>query len=158
MWIALNALIRDVRNYIVGLAPERLQDGSLSRALADLARGLSLNALLDLDLSVEPGIDGTLTAEQTGHVFHICREALTNVVKHARASGVALTIERGKRVLLLTVKDDGVGFDPSTHKGAGQGLRNMGERARRLGGSFSIESAPGFGTRITVEVPLEEAT
>ena len=152
----LNAVIRDVRNYIVGLAPERLQDRDLSRALADLARGLSLNALLDLDLSVEPGIDGVLTPEQTGHLFHICREALTNVLKHAGASRVVLTLGRANGILRLSVEDDGAGFDPARRPPSGQGLRNMGERARRLGGSFSIESAPGRGTRIGVEVPLEE--
>jgi signal transduction histidine kinase len=154
---SLNTVIRDVRNYIVGLQPEKLQERGLSRSLADLTRGLALNALLHTELEVEPGIDGVLTPEQTGHLFHICREALTNVVKHAMASRVALTAAQGKGILLLAVKDDGIGFDPSHHEGPGQGLRNMGERARRLGGSLSIESAPGRGTRITVEVPLEEA-
>jgi signal transduction histidine kinase len=153
----LNVVIRDVRNYIVGLAPERLQDLDLDKALADLARGLSLNALLDVDLSVEPGIDGALAPEQVGHLYHICREVLTNVVKHAMASRVALTIDRGNGVLLLTVTDDGVGFNPSHQAGAGRGIRNMRERAQRLRGSLNIESKPGLGTRITVEVPLEEA-
>lgn len=151
---SLNTVIRDVRNYVVGLQPEGLQERGLSRSLADLNRGLALNALLHSELEVEPGIDGSLTPEQTGHLFHICREALTNVVKHAMASRVALTVERGNGTLILTVKDDGVGFDPDHHDGAGRGLRNMGERARRLGGSLSIESAPGQGTRITVAVPL----
>ncbi|MFQ5852134.1 MAG: HAMP domain-containing protein [Candidatus Binatia bacterium] len=153
----LNVVIRDVRNYIVGLAPERLQDHDLGQALANLARGLSLNALLDLDLSVEPGIDGTLGPEQTSHLFHICREALTNVVKHAQASRVALTIKQEKGVLLLTVKDDGLGFDAGHRSGGGQGLHNISERARRLGGLLRIESGPGLGTRIAVEIPLRVA-
>ncbi len=151
---SLNTVIRDVRSYIVGLQPEELRERGLSRSLADLTRGLALNALLHSEFDVEPGIDESLTPEQTGHLFHICREALTNVVKHAMASRVALSVEREKGSLFLTVKDDGVGFDPDHHDGAGQGLGNMGERARRLGGSLSIESAPGRGTRITVTVPL----
>ncbi|MBI4611675.1 MAG: HAMP domain-containing protein [Candidatus Rokubacteria bacterium] len=154
---SLNTVIRDVRNYIVGLQPEELRERGLSRSLADLARGLALNALLHSELEVEPGVDESLTPEQNGHLFHICREALTNVVKHARASRVALTMERGSGILFLTVKDDGVGFEPEQHDGGGRGLRNMGERARRLGGSLSIESAPGQGTRITLEVPQENA-
>ena len=153
---SLNTVIRDVRNYVVGLQPEELQGRGLSRSLADLTRGLALNALLHAELEVEPGIDGTLTPEQVGQLFHICREALTNVVKHAHASRVALTVERRNGNLLLAVEDDGVGFEPDQHETPGQGLRNMGERARRLGGSFGVESAPGRGTRITVEVPLEE--
>lgn len=153
----LNVVIRDVRNYVVGLAPERLQDRDLGQALADLARGLALNALLDLDLSVEPGIDGALTPEQVGHLFHMCREALTNVVKHACASRVVLTLGRVNGVLRLSVKDDGAGFDPARRSALGHGLRNMRERARLLGGRLRIESTPGRGTRITIEVPLEEA-
>lgn len=153
---SLNGVIRDVRNYIVGLAPERLQDHDLARALADLAKGLSLNALLDLDLSLEPGIDGTLTSEQAGHLFHICREALANVVKHAQTSRVALTLRRENGVLLLRVEDDGLGFDPGHQTRSGQGLRNMRERARRLGGEFTLTSAPGHGTRIALRLPLEQ--
>jgi signal transduction histidine kinase len=56
----------------------------------------------------------------------------------------------------VTVQDDGVGFDAAHPRGAGQGLRNMRERARRLHGDLAIESAPGRGTRITVAVPTEE--
>ncbi|MBI4592940.1 MAG: GAF domain-containing sensor histidine kinase, partial [Candidatus Rokubacteria bacterium] len=153
---SLNTVIRDVRNYVVGLQPEELQGRGLSRSLADLTRGLALNALLHAELDVEPGIDRTLTPEQTGQLFHICREALTNVVKHARASRVALSVERRNGNLLLAVEDDGVGFEPDQHESPGQGMRNMGERARRLGGSLSIQSAPGRGTRISVEVPLED--
>jgi signal transduction histidine kinase len=152
---SLNTVIRDVRNYVVGLQPEGLQERGLSRSLADLARGLALNALLRADLAVDPAIDGAVTPEQAGHLFHICREALTNVVKHAMASRVALTISRGNGVLRLEVKDDGSGFDPSRREEAGQGLRSMGERARRLGGSLAVQSAPEQGTRITVEIPLE---
>jgi signal transduction histidine kinase len=87
----LNIVIRDVRNYIVGLQPEELQERGLSRSLADLARGLALNALLRAELRMEPGIDGALSPEQTGHLFHICREALTNVVltPHRRPAGGA---------------------------------------------------------------------
>ncbi len=151
---SLNTVIRDVRNYIVGLQPAELQERGLSGAMADLTRGLALNALLRTELNVEPGIDGALSREQTGHLFHICREALTNVVKHAMASRVTLTVERKNGTLLLTVSDDGIGFDPG-HRGAGQGLRNIEERAWRLGGSLSIEATPGQGTRITVEIPVK---
>jgi signal transduction histidine kinase len=153
---SLNTVIRDVRNYIVGLQPEELQERGLSRSLAELTRGLGLNALLHAELEVEPGIDGALTPEQTDHLYHICREALTNVVKHARASRVVLVLGRVNGALRLRVEDDGTGFDPADRSPSGQGLRNMEERARRLGGSLSVESAPGRGTRIALALPLEE--
>lgn len=153
---SLNTVIRDVRNYVVWLQPEGLQEQGLSRCLADLTRGLALNALLHAELDVDPTVDGVLTSAEASHLFHICREALTNVVKHAMASRVALTVARADGRLVLQVRDDGIGFDQSRQGGAGQGLRNMTERARRLGGSLGVESAPGQGTWITVEVPLEE--
>jgi signal transduction histidine kinase/HAMP domain-containing protein len=152
----LNAVIRDVRNYVVGLQPEGLQERGLSRSLADLARGMALNALLHAEIEVDPAIDSGLGPEKAGHLFHICREALANVVKHAMASRVSLAIERGNGSLILHVKDDGVGFDPAEHRGGCRGLRNMRERSQRLGGTLSVESKPGGGTRITVEIPLEE--
>ena len=153
----LNTVIRDVRNYVVGLQPEELQDRGLGRSLADLSHGLALNALLHVRLDIEPGADSGLSPEQTGHLFHICREALTNVVKHARASRVAVTLRRENDLLLLRVEDDGVGFDPEGRAGSGQGLRNMEERARRSGGEFTVTSAERRGTRIVVELALERA-
>lgn len=153
----LNRVIRDVRNYVVGLQPEGLQEGGLGRALADLTQGLALNALLDAELEVEPGIDESLSPDQTSHLFQISREALTNVVKHAGASRVVLTLARLSGIIRLSIVDDGTGFDPDHPSVSGRGLRNMEERARRLGGKLRIESRPGRGTRITVEVPQEEA-
>ncbi|MFQ5848020.1 MAG: ATP-binding protein [Candidatus Methylomirabilales bacterium] len=153
---SLNVVIRDVRNYVVGLQPEELHGRGLSGALADLSRGLVLNALLNAELEVEPGTDEALSPDQAANLFQISREALTNVVKHAGASQVILTLRRADGVVCLAVEDDGAGFDPDLWGGGGQGLRNMGERARRLGGSLSVESAPGRGTRIRVEIPLAE--
>lgn len=152
----LDTVIRDVRNYIVGLQPKELEERGLSCSLADLTRGLALNALLRVDLEMEPRIDATLTAEQTGHLFHISREALANVVRHARASRVALTLQREDGTLRLAVEDDGVGFDPERRVGSGQGLRNMTERARRLGGEVTLTSAKGRGTCIAVRLPVEQ--
>jgi signal transduction histidine kinase len=151
----LNNVIRDVRNYVAGHEPEELQDRDLAGALKELARRLTLNALLAMDLSVEEGIQAAFSREQVVHLFHICREALTNVVRHARASCVAVRLGLEKGVMLLAVEDDGVGFDPRARAKPGQGLRNMAERARRLGGEFTVNSAPGRGTQIAVRLPTE---
>ncbi len=151
----LNMVIRDVRNYIIGLQPEGLQASGLTRSLADLAHGLSLNRLIEVKLDVEPDIDAALTPEQTGHLFQICREALTNVVKHAGASKVLLTLARSDRQLRLRVEDDGLGFDPTRRSVSGRGLRTMEERAKRLGGFLQLEGIEGRGTRVTIEFPLQ---
>ena len=154
----LNTVIRDVRNYLVGLDPEELQGRDVAGALDGLVRGLALNSLLAADLSVEEGIDRLLTRDQVIHLFQICREALTNVIRHARASRVALSLGRDDGSVRLRVEDDGVGFEPGARPGVGRGLRNMSERARRLGGELSVTSAQGRGTRIALRIPLEPAS
>lgn len=149
----LNLVIRDVRNYVVGLAPERLQGRDLGQALAELARGLSLNGLLDLDLALDPELRGSVVPEQATELFQICREALTNVVRHARASRVRLSVRRAGAEIVTVVEDDGVGFELPRRGDAGHGLRNMRDRARRMQGDLTVETAPGRGTRIVVTIP-----
>jgi signal transduction histidine kinase len=89
-------------------------------------------------------------------VFRIAQEALHNAVKHAAADRLGLRLEEGERQLVLTVRDDGVGFDPAAtaHRSRRLGLTSMEERATSLGGALRIDSAPGKGTTIRLEVPL----
>lgn len=150
---ALNLVIRDVRNYVVGLAPERLQGRDLGQALAELVRGLSLNGLLDLDLALDPDLRDSVVPEQATELFQVCREALTNVVRHARASRVRLSVGRSGAEIVTVVEDDGVGFEFPRRGNAGHGLRNIRERARRMHGDLAVETAPGRGTRIVVTIP-----
>lgn len=153
----LNTAIQDIRNYIVGLQSEDLQEGELSHSLTDLVRRMALNTRLEAEIKVEPAVDGLLTEEQTWHLFQICRESLTNVVKHARASTVVLTLGTVDGNLRLSVEDDGIGFDSAHRSPVGHGLRNIEERIRRLGGALLIESVAGCGTRISVECPVKDA-
>jgi signal transduction histidine kinase len=86
------------------------------------------------------------------------QEALTNIAKHARANHISLTLDFSDRALRLRIEDNGVGFEPQPELGAGNnhfGLIGMAERARRLSGQVVVESTPGRGTVITLEIPLE---
>jgi signal transduction histidine kinase len=96
-----------------------------------------------------------LTEDQVTNLFHIAQEALANAQKHARASVVEARLTTRNGVLRLAISDNGVGFAPGrgTEPGHG-GLRNMAERAQSLGGRLSLESAPGKGTSVVVEVPI----
>ncbi|HCV43784.1 MAG TPA: hypothetical protein DGH68_09900 [Bacteroidetes bacterium] len=85
--------------------------------------------------------------------FLIFKEAINNIIKHAHPTKVQLTIKRERHSLIMTVTDDGVGFDPRT-AGQGNGLRNMQERASALGGSLSIASAIAGGTTITLRTRI----
>jgi signal transduction histidine kinase len=91
-------------------------------------------------------------------LYRIAQEALHNARKHAADSFVRVDLAQRDSTLMLTVEDNGPGFDPAARpsgKATGLGLFSMQERAYGLGGTFSIRSAPGSGTRIFVSVPLQ---
>jgi signal transduction histidine kinase len=84
------------------------------------------------------------------------QEALNNVVKHARASRVEITVERSGSDYVMSVQDDGVGFDAAEDYAArrpGLGMVTMRERAHAVGGRFEVQTIAGSGTRLTVQVP-----
>jgi anti-sigma regulatory factor (Ser/Thr protein kinase) len=88
-------------------------------------------------------------------MFHIALEALTNVVKHARASHVIIDSESDAEIVRLRIADNGIGFDKSLQQGANTwGLLTLRERVIAINGQFHIESTPGSGTSVTVEAPL----
>ncbi len=91
-------------------------------------------------------------------MFRIIQESLTNVVKHAKASQVVITISVTQGNLNVSVEDNGVGYNIS-HMGIGKGERGWGlvtmsERALAIGGTFRVQSMPGLGTHVFVEVPI----
>jgi len=88
-------------------------------------------------------------------LYYIAQEALNNVLKHARAKSVLVTIKRSRNNVILEILDDGVGFDVRKIDRAGLGLRNMKERAAQLDGKLQIISKPDVGTRIVVAVPVD---
>jgi signal transduction histidine kinase len=88
-----------------------------------------------------------------GHMLAVLREALTNVARHAHASRVHVSLVVAEHRLRLTVTDDGIGL-PAESGPASRGLTNMAERAKLLGGTFSIVPGDGAGTEMSFEVPL----
>jgi signal transduction histidine kinase len=152
---ALNQVIQDIRSYIFDLRPSALQ-ADLPRALEELVQGVRVNTLMDAELAIEGDLNGALTAEQGAALFHIAREALSNVTRHARASSLRVRLQSLPHSLRLEISDNGIGFDPRAENPQdSRGLRNMGERARALGAELSLDSDPGHGTRIAIELPLE---
>ncbi|MBB5393482.1 MULTISPECIES: sensor histidine kinase [unclassified Herbaspirillum] len=87
-------------------------------------------------------------------LFRIVREALNNVAKYAQADNALITAGREGDVLSLRIEDDGCGFDPSAALRSGHGLGNMRRRAQALGATLQLDSAPGKGTVIRVEIPV----
>ena len=155
----LNEMISDLRYYINELRPEQGSPATLSAALGNLVAEISRVTPATIKLDVPDDAGQILGPRAIGQVLQVVREALTNSVKHSGARSVEVSAKPTAGHLLISVKDDGIGFDRSTVNapiGPGQqrGLKNMSTRAGILGGRLQIKSAPGCGTEVVLEVPL----
>ena len=150
---AIQNAIAELRRYIAELGADPTS-ADLAEALRQLAADASLRTLVDVNLELDLGPDARLPPGRAGHVIAIVREALSNVARHARAQQAVIRAVRRDGRLRVEVVDDGVGLPRVVETGFG--LRNMRDRARLLGGALQIDSAPGRGTRVVLEVPWEE--
>ena len=148
----VDRVIRDLRNYIFGLRPGILADRQLDQALQRLCEEFQERTGVVAVAEVDSQVAAEL-ASQAGDVVQLAREALSNVGRHAGAATCRVSLYRDEAGLVLEVDDDGQGFDPARTTGAGQGLRNLRERAERLGGRTEISSTPGEGTTVQVTIP-----
>jgi signal transduction histidine kinase len=144
----LRALIEDLR-------PPDLENDRLTGAARKQLALLERTSDLAVDLDVA-GDASDLDPETERQVFRILQEAVANVVRHARASSLTVSIAVEDGHLAITVQDDGVGFDPTERavRSRRLGLTSMFERAQALGGRLTIDSSPGGGTTVRAEVPL----
>jgi signal transduction histidine kinase len=122
------------------------------RQLVAEAAGLMPDLQLEVNLPTEN--DHWPAAHQEA-LYHVCQEALTNALRHARARRIPLDLAQIEDALQLTVSDDGSGFDPGRQL-LSQGLAGMRERLDLLGGSLQVESRAGAGTTVQGKVPLPE--
>lgn len=150
-------MIERMRRFSQDLRPSILDDLGLLPTLDELTTELNRQEGIEAELRVR-GEGRRLSSEMELTLFRIVQEALNNVRKHADASHVVITVDISESAVNVTVEDDGKGFDPPMmidHPTAGGklGLIGMHERARLLRGSLSIDSKPGEGTRVSVNVP-----
>lgn len=148
----LDNVVRDVRSYIFELRPQLVQDHGIAAAVTELVRDFEINTLADTTLRLDDDACSRLAEDEQIHVVQIVREVLSNIARHAQASQVELTCEMQEDVVVVDISDDGIGFDPGTVE-RGHGLRNMEERARRLGGTLEISARGDRGTRHTLRIP-----
>lgn len=144
--------LTEMRALIFELRPESLATEGLCAAFTKVADALRLrhHLAVEVELDEEPTIPLPLKEA----FYRIAQEATNNTVKHARARNVAIRFIRDDGACHLTIRDDGVGFDPRADFAGHFGLTSMRERATRLGGILSVESAPGAGTTVSVRVPV----
>ncbi|HXF68773.1 MAG TPA: ATP-binding protein [Thermoflexus sp.] len=152
MLLALNRAIEDVRIYISTLQGIS-RPGHLRSLLEEIARDPRFRSIVDIEAQLDVP-DLSLGPEQAAHLAAILTEAFSNVIRHARARRAILKAQIEDGRLRIGVCDDGIGMSPD-HP-IGMGLRTMQERARLLGGVLRIESQPGHGTSVWLEVPVEQ--
>jgi signal transduction histidine kinase len=146
--VDLDAAASELRRLVHGLMPALLIERGLFAAAEDLVDLMPFETDLDVEGS-DRGMPGSV--ETTA--YFVVAEALTNVVKHARAHRASVTLHRVEGRLEILVADDGVG---GARLGLGSGLRGLADRLDVLGGTLQIESVPSRGTRVLGEVPCEQ--
>jgi signal transduction histidine kinase len=150
----LDTVFAELRTLVSGLRPAALEtEGFLAALRTHLdvvgrAHGLAVTLTADAADAVPGEVEDAL--------FRIVQEAVTNVVRHARARSLRVSVAPDEEQVLVTVADDGRGFDPDARgvRSRRLGLTSMRERAQHLGATLVIDSAPGAGTTVRVEVPL----
>jgi two-component system, NarL family, sensor kinase len=141
--------IGQLRTLLVEIYPPELQRAGLESALGDLASAARARGT---ETEVELDCDDALGPETEALFFRVTQEALRNVVKHAGAEHVRLQVERRNGVARLVVEDDGRGFDPGLPRPGHIGLTVLADLVQEAGGELTVESAPGRGARLAVEV------
>jgi two-component system NarL family sensor kinase len=155
----LNDVLGEVRRISHDLRPAILDDLGLAAALDHLAREFTEGGAAPVHFTAEGASAGLPDVVNTV-LFRIAQEALTNARRHAGAHRIGLALARSGREVVLTVADDGHGFDPDSvaqHPQRGIGLRNMAERMEAIGGQLSIASSPE-GTTVRASVTVEGKT
>ena len=148
---AQEALV-EVRLLLFQLRPQHLEEQGLARALQSRLRAVEARAglMVEFDCAAYE----RLPAETEHELYRLAQEALNNVVKHAHARTIAVRLGTAAQTAKLEIVEDGIGFDASRRaRPGGFGLSSMRERAAHVAGVLHLESAPGSGTRVHVEVP-----
>jgi len=148
--------LTEMRSLIFELRPESLEREGIVTALNRQAKALRARHSINVAVITCHEPEAPLDIKEA--IYRIAQEALHNVVKHARATNVTLQLAATAADLTLTIHDDGIGFDTSGSFPGHLGLRSMRERATRLAGTFTIQSAPTRGTTLVATIPLSGDT
>ncbi len=140
----LELVLEEVREFSRGLHPASLARVGLGPSLRTLARRSPIPVDVDIEVVERPPASVEIA------VYYVVSEVLTNAIRHSRASAISLKVRSDQTTLSSTLSDDGVG---GAEIGAGSGLTGLSDRVEALGGRFALESPPGAGTTISIELP-----
>jgi PAS domain S-box-containing protein len=153
----VSGILTKIRDMALNLRPSMLDDLGLLPALLYQFERFTTHTHIEIKFQ-HIGVEIRFPPEIETAAFRIIQEALTNVARHAKTSEVWITVEKQGEELWLTVTDQGVGFDPEQGLAGGDstGLKGIRERVSAIGGSFVLESTPGCGSLLKVQLPLWE--
>lgn len=140
----------EMRALLLHLRPSELADKTLTEGLKALIDELQAKISAKISANVA---DIKADKNIENNIFRMTQELLSNTLRHAKAEHIFISFSETAGTLVLTVKDDGVGFDTSIGKTASQGLKNIRERTLSLGGTVTLDSAPGAGTVVKIIIP-----
>jgi len=152
--------IDDVRSIARALRPYQLDRFGLSKTLEDAADLVGKSGSLQIHTEID-SVDDTFSPDAEISIYRVVQEWLNNVAKHAQVSTARLRVRKDHTSVRMLMEDDGIGFDYDAvmHRSGSEssfGLLNLRERVRLLGGSLKIETGPGKGTRLLVEIPCRK--
>lgn len=151
---ATRSLSEQVREAILDLRASAQLDQPLGNSIERYTAEFGIGTGLRTTFHQTPGAGESLSASDRYHLLRILQEATSNVRRHATATAVDVALREQDGVLELSIRDDGLGFDPKTPTDPGHfGLKTMAERARALGGKLVVQSAPGVGTGVCATIP-----
>ena len=151
----LHRLIQDIRRMIARVESDRVDPFRLVSELQALAQAVERVSQTRICIKVNRAAEEILTGEEAKELIAICREAVTNCIRHARATRIVIDLRQiGSRVR-LTVRDNGSGFDVEQSRGKGFGFTQMEKRVRKISGRLNIRSTVGRGTCVTADIYLE---
>lgn len=146
--------LKDLRNLSRVLNSKYINKIGLEESLRKETQYLGTYNAIQFEIDVEEG-DKQLLPERELMVFRIAQESLSNIIKHAAAANVRITLKYLPSGFKMTIADDGRGFERENSDNAGIGLMNMKQRVEVMNGTFNINSAPGAGTTIIIHIPYE---
>lgn len=152
----VDEIIGRVRDLSLDLRPAVLDDLGLAPALLRLLERIEQRADIDVELR-HRGLEKRLPADVETAAYRVVQEGLTNVIRHAGATHARVRVWVDDERVFINVEDDGKGFDPA-NQSSGAGVAGMRDRVTLLGGTFEVQSSPGNGTRVHIEVPCSPAS
>jgi PAS domain S-box-containing protein len=152
----IHSAIHEIRNISRNLVPASIGDLGLQDSVADLVESLRTTRAINVEFYAAGNFDEKLSDKTKLMLFRIIQEQINNVLKHSGARNliIELILEDADKCIELSITDDGKGFDPGKAGKKGLGLSNINSRADLFGGKVTLQSAPGSGCKLRVQVPV----